>query len=98
MDVLLYSVWWIWTKLPVHKMQSTFAMSLHPEYFFFIENTHKCPCLNKGSKGTQQIMVHFIDLASHLNPPAEMCRMHQRVVTGFMNVLTELGISDEDGA
>ena len=29
----LCSVWWIWTTLPVHKMQSTFAISQHPEYF-----------------------------------------------------------------
>ena len=33
-----YSVWWMWTTLPVHKMQSTFAMSQHPEYI--LEKTH----------------------------------------------------------
>ena len=52
-----------------------------------IENTLKCPSLNKGStsRGTQQIMVRFIALASHLNPLVEMCSMHQRVVTGWLS-------------
>ena len=29
----LCSVWWICATLPVHKMQSTFAILQHPEYF-----------------------------------------------------------------
>ena len=35
MNVLVYSVWWIWMSLPVNTMQSTFAMSQHPEYFLY---------------------------------------------------------------
>ena len=75
------SVWWMWTTLPMHKMQSTFVISR----VLLIENTLKCPFLNKSSRGTQQIMVRFIALASHLNPPVEMCSMHQRVMTGWLS-------------
>ena len=32
-------IWWIWTTPPVHKMQSTFAMSQHPEYTSYRRHT-----------------------------------------------------------
>ena len=41
------SVWWIWTTLLVHTMQSTFAISHHPTSY---RNTFTCPCINKSSR------------------------------------------------
>ena len=87
-----------WTTLSAQMIHSrpTFAIHVPSSRDVLIENTLKCPCLNRSSRGTPKIKCAFIALiASHLKGWEVP---HASADGDRLFNLMALGVADEGGA